>query len=56
MYRKFCTGKTRRGIIPWKIGVLKLKGFKGNSEQQICLIYSEVEYWNHILRCEGTRF
>jgi hypothetical protein len=37
-------------------GCLEMKEVRRNSIQGICPICSKGEGWNHILRCEGTRF
>jgi hypothetical protein len=55
LYIEVCTQEARRGIGWWKMGIWRLKGVRGNTEQGICPICNKEEGWSHILRCEETR-
>jgi hypothetical protein len=37
------------------MGVWRLKGVRGNTEQEMCRMCNKEEGWNHIMRCEETR-
>jgi hypothetical protein len=55
LYIEVCTQEARRGIGRWKMGIWRLKGVKGNTEQGMCPMCNKEEGWSHILRCDGTR-
>jgi hypothetical protein len=44
----------RRGIGWWKMGIWRLKGVRGSTEQGMCPMCNKEEYWSHILRCAKT--
>jgi hypothetical protein len=50
-----CTGEERRGTGWWKMGTVRLKGIRGNSDQGTYPICRKDKVWSHILRCEGSR-
>jgi hypothetical protein len=50
-----CTQEARRGIGWWKMGIWRLKGVRGNTEQGMCPLCNKEEGWSHILRCVETR-
>jgi hypothetical protein len=50
-----CTHEARMGIEWWKMGIWRLKGAWGNTDQGMCPICSKEEGWTHILRCEETK-
>jgi hypothetical protein len=52
---ELCTQEAGRGIGWWKMGIWRLKGVRGNTEQGMCPVCNKEEGWSHILRCEGTR-
>jgi hypothetical protein len=54
LYIEVCTQEARRGIGWWKMGIWRLKGVRGHTEQGICPMCNK-EGWSHILRCEKTR-
>jgi hypothetical protein len=37
------------------MGIWRLKGVRGNTEQGMCRILNEEEGWNHILRNEESK-
>jgi hypothetical protein len=39
----------------WKMGIWRLKGVRGNTEQGMCPMCNKEEGWSHILGCEETR-
>jgi hypothetical protein len=39
----------------WEMGLWKLRGVRGNTEQGMCPVFSKEEGCSHILRCEETR-
>jgi hypothetical protein len=47
--------EARRRIGWWKMGIWRLKGVRGNTEQGMCPMCNKEEGWSHILRCEETR-
>jgi hypothetical protein len=47
--------EARRGTGWWKMGIWRLKGAGGNTDQGMSFICSKEEGWSHMLRCEGTR-
>jgi predicted RNA-binding Zn-ribbon protein involved in translation (DUF1610 family) len=38
-----------------KMGIWRLRGVRGNTEQEMCPMCNKEEGWSHILRCEETR-
>jgi hypothetical protein len=54
LYIEVCTQEARRGIGWWEMGIWRLKGVRGNTEQGICPVCNK-EGWSHILRCSETR-
>jgi hypothetical protein len=50
-----CPQEARRGIGWWKMGIWRLNGVRGNTEQGLCPMCNKEEGWSHILRCEETR-
>jgi hypothetical protein len=50
-----CTQEARRGIGWLKMGIWRLRGVRGNTEQRMCPMCNKEEGWSHILRCEETR-
>jgi hypothetical protein len=44
-----------RGIGWLKIGIWRLRGVWGNTEQGMCPMCNKEEGWSHILRCAETR-
>jgi hypothetical protein len=55
LYIEVSTQEARRGIGWWKMGVWRLKGVRGNTEQGMCPMCNKEEGWSNILRCEETR-
>jgi hypothetical protein len=55
LYVEACAQEVRIGIGWWKMGIWKVKGVRGNTEQGMCPMCSEEESWSHILRCAETR-
>jgi hypothetical protein len=55
LYIEVCTQEARRGIGWSKMGIWRLKGVRGNTEQGMCSMCNKEEGWGHILRCEETR-
>jgi hypothetical protein len=55
LYIEVCTQEARRGIGWWKIGIRRLKGVRGNTEQGMCPMFNKQDGWSHILRCAETR-
>jgi hypothetical protein len=55
LYIEKCTQETRRGVGWWKMGIWRLKGDTGNTEQGMCPMCNKEEGWSHILRYEETR-
>jgi hypothetical protein len=55
LYTEVCTQEDRKGIGWWKMGIWRLKGVRGNTEQGMCPMCNKEEGWSHILRCEETR-
>jgi hypothetical protein len=45
----------KRSIGWWKMGIWRLKGVRGNTEQGMCPICNKEGGWSHILRCAETR-
>jgi hypothetical protein len=39
----------------WKMGIWRLKGVRGNTEQGMYPVCNKEEGWSHILRCAETR-
>jgi hypothetical protein len=55
LYIEVCTQEARRSIGWWKMGIWRLKGVRGNTEQVMCPMCNKEEGWSHILRCAETR-
>jgi hypothetical protein len=55
LYIEACTQEARRGKGWWKMGIWRLRGVRGNTEQGMCPMCNKEEGWSHILRCEETR-
>jgi hypothetical protein len=55
LYIELCTQEARRGIRWWKMGIWRLKGVRGNTEQGMFPVCIKEEGWSHILKCEQTR-
>jgi hypothetical protein len=49
------TKEARRGTGWWKMGIWKLKGVRGNTEQGMCPMCNKEEGWSHTLRCDETK-
>jgi hypothetical protein len=54
LYIEVCTQEARRCIGWWKMGIWRLKGVRGSTEQGMCPVCNKEEGWSHILRCEET--
>jgi hypothetical protein len=54
LYTDVCIQEARRGIGWSKMGIWRLKGIRGNTEQGMCPMCNK-EGWSHILRFEETR-
>jgi hypothetical protein len=54
LYIEVCTQEARRGIGWWEMGIWRLKGVRGNTEQEMCPMCNK-EGWSHTLRCAETR-
>jgi hypothetical protein len=54
LYIEVCTQEAGRSIGWWKIGIWRLKGVTGNTEQGMCPMCNK-EDCSHILRCAETR-
>jgi hypothetical protein len=54
LYIEVYTQEARRGIGWWKMGIWKLKGVRGITEQGMCPVCNK-EGWSRILRCEETK-
>jgi hypothetical protein len=55
LYIAVCTQEARRGIGWWKMGIWRLKGVRGNTEQGMCPMCNKEEGWSLILRCAEIR-
>jgi hypothetical protein len=55
LYIEVCTQEARRGIGWWKMGIWRLRGVRGNTEQGLCPVCNKEEGWSHTLRSEETR-
>jgi hypothetical protein len=53
-YIEVYTAEARGGIVQWKTGIWRLKGFIKNNEFGNCPICSNEKDYNHILIYKGT--
>jgi hypothetical protein len=55
LYIEVSTQESRRGIEWWKMGIWRLMGVGGNTEQGMCPMCNKEEGWSHILRFAETK-
>jgi hypothetical protein len=55
LYIEVCSQEARRGIGWWKMGIWRLNGVSGNTEQGMWPMCNKEEGWSHILRCDEAR-
>jgi hypothetical protein len=55
LYIEVGSQESRRGIGCWKMGIWKLKGVRGNTEQGMCPMCSKEEGWSHTFRRDETK-